>query len=604
MDISPEKIKEMSFEELSRLGEDIRKILIETVSQNGGHLASNLGVVELTLALHNVFSTPTDSIIWDVGHQCYTHKIITGRLDDFSTLRKAGGLSGFPKPEESEHDAFIAGHSSTSVSLAHGMARAKAIKNDESYTVAVVGDGSITNGMIYEALNDCARCDERLIIILNDNEMSIGKSVGAMSRYLTKLRNGEKYFRFKDRLNRFFTKLPLIGMGLKKLSVGFKDKIRGMLLRDNFFQNFGLYYLGPCDGHNIKELSRLLERAKNSNSPVVVHVKTVKGKGYEFAEQNPDVFHGLSKFDIQTGEAKASSQSFSSVFGSELNKICEDDSKILAVTAAMVAGTGLSHVKEASVIDVGMAEEHAVTFSAGLAKQGITPVCAIYSTFLQRAYDQINHDVCLSDMHVVFAIDRAGIVGEDGETHQGVFDVAMLNPMPNLTIYSPATFDELKSELRQAIYFEKHPVAVRYPRGSERSLPSPSQGYENYNIYGSGKILIVTYGILTAEMLDACDSLKKMGKSTTLLQLKKIKPIDEAAISAALSFDNIYFIEEGMKHGSVAEGFGIRLMEMGYKGKFRVRAIDGAYVRQASVNEAWKAIGIDTKSVVRFINEE
>lgn len=604
MEISPEKIKSMSFEELSELADEIRKILIETVSQNGGHLASNLGVVELTLALHNVFTTPEDSIIWDVGHQCYTHKIITGRLDNFTTLRKVGGLSGFPKPEESEHDAFIAGHSSTSVSLAHGMAKAKAIKNDNSYTIAVVGDGSLTNGMIFEALNNCARSDENLIIVLNDNEMSIGKSVGAMARYLTKLRNGEKYFRFKDRLNRFFGKIPLIGKGLKKISVKLKDKARGILLRDNFFQNFGLYYLGPCDGHNIKELSRLLERAKNCSGPVVVHVKTVKGKGYEFAEQNPDIFHGLSKFDILTGEPKSSRESFSSAFGNELKKICAEDNKILAVTAAMVAGTGLTDVSTESVVDVGMAEEHAVTFSAGLAKQGITPVCAIYSTFLQRAYDQINHDVCLSDMHVVFAIDRAGIVGEDGETHQGVFDVSMLNPMPNLTVYSPATFDELKNELRQAIYFESHPVAIRYPRGGEKRLPIPEISNDNFNLFGKGKNLIVTYGILTAEMWDACESLSEMGKNTALLQLKKIKPIDKEIINKAAEFNNIYFIEEGMKHGSVAECMGIMLMEAGYKGNFNIRAIDGAYVRQASVKEAWRAIGIDAKSVVRFVNGE
>lgn len=594
-DISPEKIKKMSFDELDNLADKIRKLLITTVSQNGGHLASNLGVVELTIALHNVFNSPEDSIIWDVGHQCYTHKIITGRIDSFNSLRKAGGLSGFPKPEESPHDAFIAGHSSTSVSLAHGMARAKALQSDDSYTIAVLGDGSLTNGMIFEALNNCARSKEKLIIILNDNEMSIGKSVGAMSKYLTKLRNGEKYFRFKDRLNRLFTKLPLIGVRLKNFTVNTKNKIRGFFLRGNFFQSFELCYLGPCDGHNIKELSRLFERAKTVNEPVVVHVKTIKGKGYEYAEQNPDIFHGLSDFDINTGISKPSGKSFSSAFGETIAEMYNNDKRIIAVSAAMVAGTGLSNMPADGVIDVGMAEEHAVTFCSGLAKKGMLPICAIYSTFLQRAYDQINHDVCLADMHVVFAVDRAGIVGEDGETHQGVFDVSMLNPLPNMTIYSPGDFNDLKQCLKRAIYEDKHPVAIRYPRGRECHLPEPAISNDNFALYGNANNLIVTYGILTEEQLKVSD--------TAVLQLKRIKPIDNEAIAIALKYKNIVFAEEGMKHGSIAESFGMMLYEHEFKGKYRICAIDGAYVRQSSVKEAWRAIGIDADSVSRCIKE-
>ena len=599
--LTPQKIKEMQNGELKQLAGNIRGLLIETVSQNGGHLASNLGVVELTLAIHRSFDAPRDSILWDVGHQCYTHKIITGRADDFDTLRKQGGLSGFPKPEESEYDAFVAGHSSSSISIAHGMATAKRLNGDDSHTVCVIGDGSIAGGMAFEALNNCAKSREKLIIVLNDNEMSIGKSVGAMARNLTKLRNGTGYFKFKDGINRFMGHIPLIGQGLKRVSSVFKDRMRDMFLHDNLFQKIGLVYLGPIDGHNIDAMTRLFERAKTLDRTVIVHVNTVKGKGYGFAENDPNFFHGLGRFDVSTGTCEHNSDdSYSAVFGNELSNLAKKDGTICAVSAAMVNGTWLCRMPADRLFDVGIAEEHAVSFTAGLAAKGMKPVCAIYSTFLQRAYDQINQDICLANVHAVLAVDRAGAVGEDGATHQGMFDVGFLTPLPNLTVYSPATGGELSKMLKKALYEHDGPVAVRYPRGTARETDRECIADDGFSLYSASDekdALIVTYGKETFEALNAADIAKQNGICADVLSLCRIKPLPSKAVDIASGYKRVLFAEEGMMRGGICEQFLHELSQRGYLGKYAAAAVGDVFVPQATLDETIKSLKLDAYSL-------
>ncbi len=587
--LSPQAVKGMTDKELAVLAGDLRTQMICTVSENGGHLASNLGVVELTLALHKTFDSPIDKIVWDVGHQCYTHKLITGRGGQLSTLRKEGGLSGFPKPDESEHDAFVAGHSSSSISIAHGMARAAKMQGKDCYTVCVVGDGAIAGGMAFEALNNCARSDERLIIVLNDNEMSIGKSVGALAKNLTRIRNGTGYFRFKDGVARFFESIPGIGMPLRRFFSTFKDRVRDLFLRDNIFQKMGLVYLGPIDGHNIAAMTRLFERAKQLNKPVLIHVNTVKGKGYEFAENRPDRFHGLGQFDIATGECESNTcDSYSVLMGKEVAKYAETDQTVCALSAAMVKGTGLSCMPADRLFDVGMAEEHAVSFAGGLAAAGMKPVCAIYSCFLQRAYDQIHQDLCLANQHAVLCIDRAGVVGEDGETHQGLFDVGFLSAMPNLTLYSPASGEQLKAVLHKGLYEHTGPVAVRYPRGDAGSLPEGQEG-DGFTVFAKdSKTLLVTYGRETAEALKT---------SADVLSLCRIKPLPEEAVTLANKYDTVLFAEEGMKRGGIGEQFGQALREIGFAGTYRIHGIDDTFVKQATVAQTLRRLKLDGDSL-------
>lgn len=592
--LTPQSIKQTDMAGLTALAEALRKQMIHTVSENGGHLASNLGVVELTLALHRSFDSPTDKIVWDVGHQCYTHKLITGRADDFATLRQQNGLSGFPKPEESEHDAFVAGHSSSSISIAHGMAKAARLRGEDHFTVCVIGDGAIAGGMAFEALNNCARSDERLIIVLNDNEMSIGKSVGALARNLTRIRNGTAYFRFKDGVARFFEGIPLVGRPLRSFFSSFKDRVRDLFLRDNIFQKIGLVYLGPIDGHNVAAMTRLFERAKQLEKPVLIHVNTVKGKGYEFAESRPDRFHGMGRFDVATGASEQNScESYSVLMGRELAALAEKDQSICAVSAAMVKGTGLSSFPADRLFDVGMAEEHAVSFTGGLAAAGMKPVCAIYSCFLQRAYDQIHQDLCLANMHAVLCIDRAGIVGEDGETHQGLFDVGFLTPMPNLTVYSPASGHQLKTLLEKALYHHKGPVAIRYPRGDAAVLPEGKEG-EGFTVFPRGSdVLIVTYGR---------ETLEAMKTSADVLSLCRIKPLPEEAVSLAAGYSKILFAEEGMKRGGIGESFGEALRERKYTGVYCIQAVNDRFVKQATVEESLQALALDGESLSRQIH--
>ena len=434
----PQDLKKLSFRQLEALCAEIRSVLIHTVSKTGGHLSSNLGVVELTVALHKTFDAPKDQIVWDVGHQSYTHKILTGRKNKMNTLRQKGGLSGFPKPAESIYDAFIAGHSSTSISVAAGLARAKSLKAEPGFTIAVIGDGAFTGGMAYEALNNAGHYKDRIIIVLNDNEMSISKNVGAFARYLAQIRSKPEYYSTRDKIRKWISAFPLGGKPLAKLVSDSKSYLKEMLYHSNLFEDFGFEYVGPVDGHDLESLCDAFERAKASDGPVLVHVDTIKGKGYSFAEKQPDAYHGVPQFNAKLGSCENRPQDFSAVFGSWIAEAAEKDAKICAITAAMKDGTGLEEFAARypeRFYDVGIAESHAVTFSAGLAHGGLHPVFAVYSTFLQRAYDQVMQDMAIANEHVLLAVDRAGIVGEDGETHQGIFDISFLSSIPGITIF-------------------------------------------------------------------------------------------------------------------------------------------------------------------------
>ena len=507
----PQGVKELNKDQLDELCLELREEIIDKVSVTGGHLASNLGTVELTVALHYVFDSPREPIVWDVGHQCYSHKLLTGR--DITGIRTEGGLSGFPKPSESEHDAFVAGHASTSVSAALGIAEAKKIAGDESSVVAVVGDGAVSGGMIYEAINNAGRSKTNLVVVLNDNEMSISKNVGAMAKYLAQIRTKEGYFHFKDVTQRILLKIPLIGKGIFSTVKYCKTALKDFYYGSNTFEHFGFVYLGPVDGHDIQMLIRVLKRAQSLKCPVLVHINTVKGKGYHPAEMLPSKFHGIAPFNKESGETfEAHKKSFSDAFGEIICEMAEKDKKICAITAAMTDGTGLKNFAKKypeRFFDVGIAEEHALTFAAGLAAGGMKPVFAVYSTFLQRSFDQIIHDASINPLHVVLAIDRAGIVGGDGETHQGIFDVPMLTAIPGVTIYSPFNYAELDRVLK--IAFAANGVqAVRYPRDSEKPVsPKYTADYHDFDFFENGKdSLIVTYGRLLPKR---AQPLKKQG---------------------------------------------------------------------------------------------
>ena len=607
---SPKDIKKMDSSELEELSGEIRYKLIETVSENGGHLASNLGMVELTVALHKVFDSPRDQIVYDVGHQCYTHKLLTGRYDRFSTLRTKGGISGFTRPTESEHDIFFSGHSATSVSAGLGLAKAKMLKGDSGCVVSVIGDGSFTGGMVFEALNNGGRSKAKHIIVLNDNKMSISENVGSFAKYLAVIRSRPGYYSFKANTEKALNKIPLgekIVRKLYRIKTDIKNK---MYERSTFFEDLGYRYMGPIDGHNIENLCDALSSAKSINGPVLLHVNTVKGKGYGHAEKDPSIFHGISKFDVDTGEAISSSKSYSDCFGETLCDFAENDKSVCAVTAAMGIGTGLRSFSEKYAdrfFDVGIAEEHAVTFCSGLAKNEMKPVFAVYSTFLQRCYDQIVHDVSLQKQKVVLAIDRAGFVGEDGETHHGLFDVAFLGTIPEIKIYSPYNFALLKEDMNKALYDENVAAAVRYPRGSEneitKKLKRSSPEYSTYGDIGADTA-IVTYGRITSEAVVAVDSLKSEGKSVFLVAFNLIKPIPDDAIALLINKKKIYFFEEGQKSGGIAERLGCILLENGYSGKYSITAVDDKFVEQASVSDLLNKYGLDNEAMIKKISEE
>ncbi|WP_249281627.1 1-deoxy-D-xylulose-5-phosphate synthase [Ligaoa zhengdingensis] len=606
---SPRDVKKLNDGQLEQLCAEIRERLIQTVSQTGGHLASSLGVVELTVALHKVFRSPIDQIMWDVGHQAYAHKLLTGRERRFDTLRQEDGISGFPKARESVHDVFLAGHSSTSLSVACGLARAKSLRQEDGYVIAVIGDGAFTNGMVYEAMNNVARYRDRIIVILNDNEMSISRNVGALARYLAKIRSKHEYFKAKDMIEHGVRSIPLVGDSLYKAIYSSKAAVKNMLYNSNLFEDFGFDYLGPVNGHDLQSLCEVLRRAKSLNRPVLLHIETQKGKGYPFAEKNPGAYHGVSKFDVKNGSEEApSTDHFSGVFGEELTRLAGEDSSICAITAAMKYGTGLFPFAAGypeRFFDVGIAEEHGVIFAAGLARNGMKPVFAVYSTFLQRGYDQVLHDTAIEQQHVVFGVDRAGIVGEDGETHQGLFDVAFLSSIPNVVIYSPATYQELRLHLHKALYEHNGPVALRYPRGKEPRLPQRCSTGEDFLLIDDyrAKTLVISYGREFAQAYEAAERLNRRGTPVALLKLGRINPIDETCVKLAAQYDAILFAEEGILQGGVAEHFGLRLQRRGWQGCYRVTAVDGVFVPQATVASSLARLGLDAGSLEKRLQQ-
>lgn len=606
---SPDDVKKIKDTDIPRLCTEIREKLVETVSVNGGHLSPNLGVVELTVALHRVFDFPDDSIVWDVGHQSYTHKLLTGRFQQFDTLRLKDGISGFPKRDESIYDDFNTGHSSTSISAAFGIANAKMLSGDNSHTIAVIGDGSFTGGLAFEAMNNAGNFKKNFIVVLNDNKMSISKNVGAFPRYLTTVRIRPWYIRVKHTTERVLSKIPLLGKPIKAFLKHSKSKIKNIVYKNTLFDCFGFTYLGPIDGHNVEELENALTVAKKVGSPVMLHVVTKKGKGYQPAEESPDNFHGIGKFDIDSGEPISSHKGFSAVFGKTMCDLAENDDKLCAITAAMANGTGLKDFSKQykdRFFDVGIAEEHAVTFGCGLAAKGMRPVFAVYSTFLQRSYDQLIHDAALGNLHLVLAVDRAGIVGSDGETHQGVFDVSMLNTIPRATIYSPTYFDGLKNTLSDAVYICDGLAVVRYPRGGELYKPEDfGEESIDYNIYGDKncKNLIVTYGRLFSYACKAKEILAQQGVEVCILKLCKIKPVNREAVEFASSFENVWFFEEGVKNGGIARNFSDLLLLTNFKGNYYIKAINDKFVKQMSVSEALSMLKLDSQGMVDVITK-
>ena len=542
--------------DLDTLCEEIRAFLIEHVSKTGGHLASNLGVVELTVALHRVFDFQTDRLVFDVGHQSYIHKILTGRRDRFDTLRKLDGLSGYPNPKESDTDAFIAGHASNAISVALGMARARSQMGDTYQVISFIGDGAMTGGLAYEGLSNAGESGEPMVVILNDNGMSITENVGGLAQYLTRLRLRPSYNSLK-RIYRMMTdKLPG-GRGVYRVTHRAKTRLKNFLLKCSFFEDLGFHYMGPVDGHNVSALMRTLTWAKSLGEPVLVHVTTTKGKGYAPSEREPKEYHGVGKFSPAEGLNGDTAKSFSDVFGETLVTLGKEEPRLVAITAAMQAGTGLSGFAAAfpaRFFDVGIAEGHAVAMAGGMAKQGLTPVFAVYSSFLQRAYDMILHDVALQNLHVVFAIDRAGLVGADGETHQGIFDVGFLSQIPNLKIYCPASFAELADMLRRAVQEDTGPVAVRYPRDGEGAYREPVWR-DMADILREGKDLtLVTYGTMLNEALTAAELLSESGMEADVVKLNTIKPIDFDLIAAsATRTGRLVIVEEQVRAGGVGE---------------------------------------------------
>lgn len=599
----PADLKRLSPAEITTLCSDIRQFLLDHISETGGHLASNLGAVELTVALQLEYQTARDRLVFDVGHQCYVHKLLTGRRDGFAHLRQFDGMSGFPKPEESIHDAFIAGHASTSISAATGMARARTILGGRYDVVAVIGDGALSGGMAYEALNDAGRSGEPMVVILNDNDMSISKSVGAIAQYLARMRLRPSYSRIKQSVKHALAKLPG-GRGLVRWTHDLKQRFKYLLLPGTIFEDMGFLYLGPADGHDVEGIRRLIRYAKEQACPALIHLKTVKGKGYRFSQEHPESFHGTSSFDMATGKpVTVSHANFSDIFGAELVSIASANPRVCAVTAAMPNGTGLSEFASrfpARFVDVGIAEEHAVTMAAGMAKQGMVPVVALYSTFLQRAYDQLIHDVSIYPLHMVFAIDRAGISGEDGETHQGLFDAAFLCTIPHMKVLCPANERELRAALRQAVEVETGPVAVRYPKGHsgalrENCMEEPATLLRRDE---RASVTLVSYGILINNVLEAADLLAARGVRCEVIKLNEIKPLPVELVRASSARTGLCaVIEDTVSEGCVGQRLapslpGVRML---------LCNAGDAFLRCGKIAELQKLLGLDAGSIAERV---
>ncbi|MEG1103212.1 MAG: 1-deoxy-D-xylulose-5-phosphate synthase [Oscillospiraceae bacterium] len=609
---SPDDVKKLDFNELVKLSEEIRTFLIENISKTGGHLSSNLGTIELTIALHKVFSTPKDQIVWDVGHQSYTHKILTGRKDGFDSMRMKDGISGFPAPKESEHDVFISGHGNTSISAAIGLASAKKIKHEDGMVIAVIGDGAFTGGMVYEGINNIGVLNN-LIVILNDNEMSISKNVGSVAHYFTQLRTSPAYFKAKRDVETMLDATPVIGSAIKSGIQKAKSAFRRSIYHSTFFEEMGFQYVGPVDGHNLPELCVLLSHFTELTGPLFIHAVTVKGKGFKPAEQNPGAFHGVSAFDADhvTDPDVAPEGSFSTVFGQKLVECADENGRICAITAAMKYGTGLQffykQYKE-RFFDVGMAEQHAVTFAAGLAKNGMLPVVSIYSTFLQRSYDQIIHDVNLQQLNVLFCIDRAGLVPGDGETHQGIYDAAFLSELDGFQIVSPCNYAELEYWLCELLS-DKYtkPRAIRYPRGNETPILAQLGCTENEFdcVYKAedAKLAVVTYGSESSQAVLAVRAAEANGKNADLYKLTVIHPLPNGIVDALLGYENIIFAEEGIATGGIAEQLCTALYMAGFKGKYRQINVPNLGVTHAKIPQLREMFGLDSKSLISLISE-
>lgn len=612
---SPEDIKKLNYDALKKLAAEIREYMIEVISKNGGHLAPNLGVVELTLALHKVFNCPKDKIIWDVGHQSYIHKIITGRREAFKTLRQYKGLSGFPKISESEYDAFGTGHSSTSISAALGMAIARDLKGEDNEVIAVIGDGSMTGGMAYEALNNAGDLQKKLIIILNDNEMSIAKNVGAMSDYLYQLRTAKTYTRIKKDLEGWL-KHKNYGENIINIVRRVKGSVKYLLVPGSVFEHLGFKYYGPVDGHDLEHLVEVLETAKQTPGPVIIHVITKKGKGYEPAEKSPNKFHGTGPFDIKTGKKITNPNapvSYTEVFGKTLVKIAKDDKKIVAITAAMPDGTGLNYFADAypdRFFDVGIAEQHAVTAAAGMAAAGLHPVVAVYSTFLQRAFDSVLHDICMQNLPVVLGLDRAGLVGDDGYTHHGVFDFAYLRLMPQMTIMAPKDENELRHMLTTALAFNG-PIALRYPRGSglgvDTSEPLHTLPIGKAEELKTGTdICLWAAGSMVAEAVKAADALAEKGISAGVVNMRFVKPLDtELLVKTAMQCKKIVTLEEGTIEGGAGSEVLETLNDNGLLGEVKVLnlGIPDKYIPHGDKKLLMRDIGLDQPGILKRITE-
>ena len=600
----PNDIKRLDKSQLPELCADVRRFLLENVSQTGGHLASNLGVVELTAALHRVFDPAKDRILFDVGHQSYVHKIFTGRKDGFMSLRKFGGMSGFPKPNESPCDPFIAGHASDAISLALGMARARTISKDNYNVIAVIGDGAMTGGLAYEGLNSAGQSGEPMIVILNDNGMSITRNVGGISKTLARQRTKPGYYNFKKIYRKVMKKLPG-GDSLYEFNHKIKTAIKKALINCSFFEELGFHYLGPVDGHDVTRLEDMLEHAKSLNEPVLMHVVTQKGRGYAPAEQNPDAYHGVSTFDPNKGISFTEKQSFSTVFGDKLTQLAEKDGRICAITAAMKSGTGLDGFAKSfpdRFFDEGIAEGHAVSMAAGMAKQGLIPVFAVYSTFLQRSYDMLLHDVAILAQHVVFAVDRAGIVGADGETHQGVFDVSYLRNVPDMRIYAPASFAELRDMLEAAVYCGG-PVAIRYPRGKEGAYAAGGSDMSRLVREGND-VTMVCYGTMINQVMAAAELLDEQGISAEVIKLGVIKPIDyEAVIASVKKTGKLAVIEECVQAGAIGEATAAKLNEENIFAQTLLLNLGDGFVPHGSVDKLLEAYGLDAKGISVKVSE-
>lgn len=604
-------IKKLEKEELQQLPEEIRQFLIQVLAETGGHLASNLGVVELTMALHLAFDLPTDKIVWDVGHQSYTHKILTGRKEAFSTLRRFGGLSGFPKTKESDCDCFNTGHSSTSISAGLGFAAARDLQGERHKVISVIGDGAMTGGMAFEALNNVSKLETNFIIILNDNNMSISPNVGGMSHYLSSLRTADAYQGLKNGVMESLNKIPVYGDSLVRRIRRTKSGIKQLLIPGMLFEDMGIMYLGPVDGHDIGKMVQMFQKAARVNGPVLVHVLTQKGRGYEPAVRHPARFHGTEPFEIETGLAKKKKKAgYTDVFSTVMRKLGDRDEKVTAVTAAMETGTGLKRFHNLfpeRFFDVGIAEGHAVTFAAGLAAGGRKPIVAVYSSFLQRAYDQVLHDVCMQDLPVVFAIDRAGIVGSDGETHQGIFDISYLMTIPNMTLMAPKNKWELSDMIKFAVNFP-HPIAIRYPRGEAydglKEFRAPIALGVSETLYEEGDIALLAYGSMVQTAMEVRACMRQEGIDCAVINMRFAKPLDTGMLQwAGKKYHLLITMEENVITGGMGEAILEYMQEIGTDAIVRHVAIGDTFIPHGNAEFLKKRAGLDAESIVCRIRE-